>query len=377
MPTKGLEGIVAAETRLSRVIGDEGRLIYGGYEIEDLAEHVSFEEVCHLLWHGELPDRSGLDGLRDDLFRSSVLRDEIVEVLRLLPEDAHPMAALRTGISLLGAFDPEADDESLESNARKALVITAQLPTITAAFHRIRNGEEPLQPREGLGLAANFLYMLTGEEPDELSARIMDVAFTLHAEHGLNASTFAARVTIATLTDIYSAITSAAGTLKGPLHGGANQRVMAALKEIGEPDRAEQWVDDALQRGEKVMGFGHRVYRTLDPRAPILKDLARELSEQSGETRWLDIADGVNRAMREEMERRDKPIYANVDFYSAPVYYTLGIPTDLFTNVFACARSAGWSAHVLEQLADNRLIRPRAEYVGPMDRKVEPIEQRG
>lgn len=377
MPTKGLEGIVAAETRLSRVLGDEGRLIYGGYEIEDLAEHVSFEEVCHLLWHGELPDRSGLNGLRDDLFRSSALRNEIVDVLRLLPEDAHPMAALRTGVSLLGAFDPEADDESLESNARKALVITAQLPTMTAAFLRIRNGEEPLQPREGLGLAANFLYMLTGEEPDELSARIMDVAFTLHAEHGLNASTFAARVTIATLTDIYSAITSAAGTLKGPLHGGANQRVMAALKEIGEPDRAEQWVADALQRGEKVMGFGHRVYRTLDPRAPILKDLARELSEQSGETRWLDIADGVNRAMREEMDRRDKPIYANVDFYSAPVYYTLGIPTDLFTNVFACARAAGWTAHVLEQLADNRLIRPRAEYVGPMDRKVEPIEHRG
>ncbi len=377
MPTKGLEGIVAAETRLSRVLGDEGRLIYGGYEIEDLAEHVSFEEVCHLLWHGELPDRSALDGLRDDLFRSSALRDEVVDVLRLLPEDAHPMAALRTGVSLLGAFDPEADDESPESNARKALVITAQLPTMTAAFHRIRNGEEPLQPRESLGLAANFLYMLTGEEPDELSARIMDVAFTLHAEHGLNASTFAARVTIATLTDIYSAITSAAGTLKGPLHGGANQRVMAALKEIGEPDRAEQWVGDALQRGEKVMGFGHRVYRTLDPRAPILKDLARELSEQSGETRWLDIADGVNSAMREEMDRRDKPIYANVDFYSAPVYYTLGIPTDLFTNVFACARAAGWTAHVLEQLADNRLIRPRAEYVGPMDRQVQPIEQRG
>lgn len=377
MPTKGLEGIVAAETRLSRVLGDEGRLIYGGYEIEDLAEHVSFEEVCHLLWHGELPDQSALDGLRDDLFRSSALRDEVVDVLRLIPDDAHPMAALRTGVSLLGAFDPEADDESPESNARKALVITAQLPTITAAFHRIRNGEEPLQPREGLGLAANFLYMLRGEEPDELSARIMDVAFTLHAEHGLNASTFAARVTIATLTDIYSAITSAAGTLKGPLHGGANQRVMAALKEIGEPDRAEQWVGDALQRGEKVMGFGHRVYRTLDPRAPILKDLARELSEQSGETRWLDIADGVNSAMREEMDRRDKPIYANVDFYSAPVYYTLGIPTDLFTNVFACARAAGWTAHVLEQLADNRLIRPRAEYVGPMDRQVQPIEQRG
>lgn len=377
MPTKGLEGIVAAETRLSRVLGDEGRLIYGGYEIEDLAERVSFEEVCHLLWQGELPDRSELNGLKDELFRSSAPRDEIVEVLRLLPEDAHPMAALRTGISLLGAFDPEADDESPESNARKALVITAQLPTMTAAFHRIRNGKEPLQPREGLGLAANFLYMLTGEEPDELSARIMDVAFTLHAEHGLNASTFAARVTIATLTDIYSAITSAAGTLKGPLHGGANQRVMAALKEIGEPDRAEQWVADALERGEKVMGFGHRVYRTLDPRAPILKDLARELSEQSGETRWLDIADGVNSSMREEMERRDKPIYANVDFYSAPVYYTLGIPTDLFTNVFACARAAGWTAHVLEQLADNRLIRPRAEYVGPMDRKVEPIEQRG
>lgn len=287
------------------------------------------------------------------------------------------MAALRTAASALAGFDPDAEDMTEEADLRKAIRLIAQMPTLTAAWERVRNGKEPIAPREGLGHAANFLYMLTGEAPDELRARTMDVAFTLHAEHGMNASTFAARVTVATLSDMHSGITSAIATLKGPLHGGANERVMHMLLEIGEPDRAEAWVRDALGRGERIMGFGHRVYRALDPRAPILRSLAAELAAQGGNTRWLDIASRIESVMREEMDRRGKKIYPNVDFYSASVYYTLGIPTDMFTNVFALARTPGWTAHMIEQLRDNRLIRPKAVYVGALDRKVSPIDERG
>lgn len=377
MASKGLEGVVAAETSLSQVLGEEGRLIYAGYDIEDLAQRVTFEEVCHLLWFGELPTRAQLEDLRGRMRSEGRAETRVLDLVRLLPTDTHPMAALRTGLSALGNFDLASEDLSKQETLRKSIRITAQLPVLTAAFHRHRSGLDPVQPREDLGLAANFLWMLTGEEPDELSARIMDVALTLHAEHGLNASTFAARVAIATLTDVYSAVTAAIGTLKGPLHGGANQRVMESLQAVGSPEEAESWVKAALDRKEKVMGFGHRVYRTLDPRAPILKELAAALAERRGDSRWLDIADRVNRTMREEMDRREKRIYANVDFYSAPVYFTLGIPTDTFTNIFAIARAAGWTAHIMEQLKDNRLIRPRAEYVGSEDRKVRPIEERG
>lgn len=377
MASKGLEGVVAAETSLSQVLGEEGRLIYAGYDIEDLAQRVTFEEVCHLLWFGELPTRAQLEDLRGRMRSEGRAETRVLDLVRLLPTDTHPMAALRTGLSALGNFDLASEDLSKQETLRKSIRITAQLPVLTAAFHRHRSGLDPVQPREDLGLAANFLWMLTGEEPDELSARIMDVALTLHAEHGLNASTFAARVAIATLTDVYSAVTAAIGTLKGPLHGGANQRVMESLQAVSSPEEAESWVKAALDRKEKVMGFGHRVYRTLDPRAPILKELAAALAERRGDSRWLDIADRVNRTMREEMDRREKRIYANVDFYSAPVYFTLGIPTDTFTNIFAIARAAGWTAHIMEQLKDNRLIRPRAEYVGSEDRKVRPIEERG
>jgi len=375
--SKGLEGVVAAETTLSKVYGEEGRLIYRGYAIEDLAENVSYEEVCHLLWHDDLPTRRQLADVRKRIAEGAVVDPRIFDAIRLAPAGTHPMTTLRTAVSALAFFDPDAEDNSAEANLRKAVRLTGQVVTLTAAIDRIRHGREPLQPRADLSLAHNFLYMLRAEEPDDLSARIIDVALTLHAEHGMNASTFASRVTAGTLSDMHSAITSAIGALKGPLHGGANERVMKMLDQIGEPDNAEMWVRAALERGDKVMGFGHRVYRALDPRAPILKRLAGELESRAGERKWLEISERVQTTMRQEMEARGKKIYPNVDFFSASVYFTLGIPTDLFTNLFACARMAGWTAHVMEQHADNRLIRPRAEYKGPSDRVVVPIDQRG
>jgi citrate synthase len=286
------------------------------------------------------------------------------------------MATLRTAVSALSAFDDDAEDMSAEANERKAIRLTGQTITLTAAIDRIRNGLEPVAPRADLSLAGNLLYMLTGEAPDVLPERIIDAALILHAEHGMNASTFSARVTAGTLSDMHSAVTSALGTLKGPLHGGANERVMQMLLQVGTPENAADWVRGALERGEKIMGFGHRVYRTLDPRAPILKELAEQLAQQGGDTRWLRISENIQTVMREEMERRGKKIYPNVDFFSASVYYTLGIPLDLFTNLFACARMGGWTAHVMEQLRDNRLIRPKANYIGPEGRQVKPIEQR-
>jgi len=376
MSNRGLEGVVVAQSTISKVFGEEGRLVYRGYEIEDLAENASFEEVCHLLWHGELPDGAALDELRSALVAERALPSQVIDILRALPASTHPMAALRTAVSALAGFDEEADDLSRESNLRKAIRLTARMPTITAAFDRIRSGRDPIDPRSDLDHAANFLYMLTGTEPDDLSSRIMDAALTLHAEHGMNASTFSARVTVATLSDTYSGVTSAIGTLKGPLHGGANEGVMRMLEAIGEPERAADWVRGALDRGERIMGFGHRIYRTLDPRAPILKRLATKLSERVANTRWLAISEVVQDTMREEMDRRGKKIYPNVDFFSASVYYTLGFPTDTFTNIFACARVSGWTAHIMEQLENNRLIRPRGEYVGEFGKKVVAIAQR-
>jgi citrate synthase len=377
MSSRGLEGVVAGETTLSHVYGDEGRLIYGGYEIEDLAENVTFEEVCHLLWYGELPSHAQLDELSKKLNQSLTLHDGVLQLLRLAPSDTHPMATLRTASSGLAFFDPDAEDMSPEANLRKSIRLTAQMVSLTAAIERLRKGSEPIAPRADLSLAGNFLYMLNGEAPDALATRIMDVAFTLHAEHGMNASTFAARVTAGTLSDMHSALTSAIGTLKGPLHGGANEQVMQMLLKIGEPAKAEQWVRDTLAQGQKIMGFGHRVYRTTDPRAPILKHLAEELAKRGGNTEWLEISETIQKVMREEMDKKGKQIYPNVDFFSASVYYTLGIPLDLFTCIFAIARTAGWTAHINEQLKDNRLIRPQSVYVGAKDRKVVPLEQRG
>jgi citrate synthase len=373
--SKGLEGVVAAETRLSEVNGTDGILIYGGYRIEDLAQNSTFEEVCHLLWYGELPNRSQLARLKQRLGDGLDVADGAIDVVRLVAH-GHPMASLRTAVSALSAFDPDAEDMSIEAADRKAVRLTAQAITLTAAIERIRNGNEPVRPRKELSLAGNLLYMMRDAVPEPLEERIIDAALILHAEHGMNASTFAARVTGGTLADMHSALTTAIGALKGPLHGGANEQVMHMLLEIHDPTRAAEWVRGRLQRGEKIMGFGHRVYRALDPRAPILKALAEQFAEHAGDQRWLRIADQIQSTMREEMDRKGKKIYPNVDFFSASLYYTLGIPLDLFTNVFACARMAGWTAHIIEQLQDNRLIRPQSVYVGPRDRHVRPIEQR-
>ena len=377
MSSKGLEGVVAAQTALSHVYGEEGRLVYAGYEIEDLAENVTFEEVCHLLWFGELPNTKQLEDLRRQIAEQAHVDQKVLDICKLADKNDHPMATLRTATSALSFFDDDAEDNSADANLRKAIRMTGQVVTITAAIERIRNGKEPVAPRKDLKLADNFLYMLNGTEPDALEAQIVDVALTLHAEHGMNASTFTARVTAGTLADMHSAITAAIGALKGPLHGGANEQVMEMLQKIGKPDVAEKWVRDSLGRGEKIMGFGHRVYKTTDPRAPILKRLAEELNAKSGgKSQWLEISEIIQRVVREEMDKKGKKIYPNVDFFSASVYYTLGIPKDLFTNIFACARMAGWTAHIMEQHKDNRLIRPQSEYTGPRERKVTAIAQR-
>jgi citrate synthase len=375
--SKGLQGVVAAETTISMVDGAHGVLVYGGYPIEDLAENATFEEVCHLLWYGELPDREQLAVLRRRFADALPVPDGALQVIRLVAPGSHPMASLRTAVSALSAFDPEAEQNSLEAADRKAVRLTAQAITLTAAIQRIRQGQEPVPPRADLSLAANLLYMIRGTAPDTIEERIIDAALTLHAEHGMNASTFAARVTAGTLADMHSAVTSGIGALKGPLHGGANEQVMKMLLDIESPDNAAQWVRDTLGAGRKVMGFGHRVYRTLDPRAPILMKLAERLTESAGNKRWLQISVAIQQTMRDEMDRKGKQVHPNVDFFSASVYYTLGIPLDLFTNLFACARMAGWTAHIMEQMRDNRLIRPESTYIGPQDRRVVPIGQRG
>ncbi len=376
MSTKGLEGVVVGETNLSEVFGEEGRLVYGGYEIEDLAGNATFEEVCHLLWFGALPDEAQLAALRDRLNAESEIDPRVIEILRLIPKETHPMSALRTAVSALAWFDPSAEDPSPEDNLRKAIRLTTQTTAIAGAIHRLTNGEEPVAWRSDLGFGANLLLAFSGEVPDELSARVMDVALILHAEHGMNASTFSARVTVATLSDLYSGATSAIGTLKGPLHGGANEGVMKMLLEIDTPEKSADFIRKTLNEGGRISGFGHRVYRTLDPRAPVLKDLAEKLAKQKGTARWLEIAEQVQVVMAEEMSARNKRIYPNVDFFSAPLYFTMGIPTEHFTNIFACARMPGWTAHMLEQLSDNRLIRPGSKYVGPRGLKVTPLSAR-
>ncbi|CAN5860403.1 citrate synthase [soil metagenome] len=374
--SKGLEGVVAAETRISLVDGAQGVLSYGGYGIDDLARNATFEEVCHLLWYGELPDQSSLDALRNRIAAALEVPEPVMQVVRLVAGSGHPMASLRTAVSALSACDADAEDMSAEAMDRKAVRLTAQSITLTAAIHRIRTGADPVAPRPDLSLAANLLFMMRGVVPEPIEERIIDAALVLHAEHGMNASTFTARVTAGTRADMHSAVTAAIGALKGPLHGGANEQVMQMLLEVDTPERAAGFVRDKLARGDKVMGFGHRVYRTLDPRAPILKGLAEELAAGAGDTRWLQISEIIQETMREEMDRRDKRVYPNVDFFSASVYYTLGIPLDLFTNLFACARMAGWTAHIIEQLQDNRLIRPESTYTGPSERTVQTIDKR-
>jgi citrate synthase len=371
--SKGLEGIVATDTQLGDVRGQEGQLIYCGYDINELAGKVSFEEVIYLLWHNKLPSRSELAHLKEQLATERQLPDQVIEFLRTSPRTALPIDVLRTAVSMLGLHDPlPASDQSLEANRRRAISITAKVGVIIAYFHRARNGLDLPPVRQDLSEAGHFLYLVDGKDPSEKKTKTLDVAYVLHAEHGMNASTFSARVTVSTLTDIYSAITAAIGTLKGPLHGGANEGVIHMLQEIGTPDKVDAYIDQALAQKKKIMGIGHRVYKVLDPRAPILKAMAVQLSSELGEAKWIEMSERIAALMKEK-----KGLHANVDFYSATVYYSLGVPTDLFTCIFAISRTAGWTAHVLEQLADNRLYRPLSEYTGDaVGKKFVSIDQR-
>lgn len=368
---EGLEGIVAAESRICFVDGVEGRLIYQGYDIHDLAAHAGFEEVAYLLWHGDLPTRAQLDGLNKDLITARTLPEPVMNLLRSFPRDVLPMDALRTVTSALGIYDPDSRDNTAAANLRKSVRLTAQTATIVAAIGRRREGKDPVAPDPSLSHAANFLSMLWGRRPGGPSVKTIEIALILHADHELNASTFAARVTAATLADMHSAITSAIGTLKGPLHGGANEAVMRLLLGIGDPGNVVPTAREMLAAKKKIPGFGHRVYRTEDPRATHLRKMSEELGRRKGELKWFEMSRALEQFMLSE-----KKIYANVDFYSATSYYYLGIPLELFTPVFAVSRISGWTAHVLEQLADNRIIRPRAEYVGPRNRRYVPISQR-
>lgn len=370
-PARGLEGVVAASTRLSDVRGDVGKLIYCGYDIDELAGKATYEEVVHLLHHDRLPSAKELAELKTALAGFRDLPLAIREMICAFPKVAPPMHVIRTAISALGCFDTTADDDSMHAQRRKALRLIAQIPVITAYFHRNRLGLPLVDPNPSLGEAANFLYMLTGEVPSVETEGTMDVCYVLHAEHGMNASTFSARVTVATLSDMYSAVTSAIGALKGPLHGGANEGVIKMLLEIGSLEQVDAYIDDALAQKKKIMGIGHRVYKVLDPRAPHLQRMAQVLSAKLGDPKWIQMSERIA-----ELMLKKKNLNANVDFYSATVYHSLGIPTDLFTPIFAIARTAGWTAHVLEQLNDNRLIRPQSLYTGPVGLKFVPIQDR-
>jgi citrate synthase len=372
---RGLEGVLVAESELSFIDGDAGKLVYRGYTIEDLARDASYEEVLYLLWNGTLPTEDELDSFTSSMVEERTLDEGVYDTIReLAAQDEEPMAALRTIVSSLSAYDPDTDADPTDeaANLRKGRRITAKIPTALAAFVRLRDGEEPVAPREDLSHAANFLYMLNDEAPDEVLAETFDMALVLHADHGLNASTFSSMVTASTLADLHSAITSAVGTLAGSLHGGANANVMRMLQEVDESDADPvEWVEQALEEGRRVPGFGHRVYNVKDPRAVILGEKSEALGEAAGDTKWYEMSVDIEEYMNEE-----KGLAPNVDFYSASTYYQMGIPIDVYTPIFAMSRAGGWIAHVLEQYDDNRLIRPRARYVGEQDREFVPIEDR-
>jgi citrate synthase len=370
--SRGLEGVVANESAICYVFGEEGRLIYRGYDIHDLADNSTFEETAFLLLKGDLPTREQLKEFVGQLKAAQKLDKVVQRVIKDAPLSAKPMDVLRTAVSAAGLGDPDRHDNSAAAEYRKAVRLIAQLPTMVAMFHRLRNGQKPLAPRRGLSLAANLLYMTSGAAPEAEVEHALDVALILHADHELNASTFAARVIAATLADMHGAVTGAIAALAGPLHGGANTEVMKMLLDIKTPERAEAWIREALDRKQRIMGFGHRVYRTEDPRAAHLRRMSEELGRKAGQAHWFAMQRTI-----EDMMKREKGLYCNVDFYSASTYYVMGIPLDLYTPIFAVSRVSGWCAHVLEQHADNRLIRPRAEYVGAMDRKWIPGRKRG
>jgi citrate synthase len=370
---RGLKGVYLDATRICHIDGEKGILLYRGYSIHDLAQNATFEEVCYLLLYGDLPNRQQLAEFDAALRASRTLPSAVLDIIRSV-KDAHPLDVLRTAVSALSAFDPDVKDMTPEANLRKGTRLIAQFPTIVAAHERMRNGLEPVPPREDLNHAANFLWMLKGEEPDADSAKAMDLDFILHAEHSSNASAFAVRVAASTLADLHAAIVAGIAALKGPLHGGAAEAVIEMAEEIGEPERAEAWVKEQLAQGKRIMGFGHRVYKTEDPRARHLRELAKRLGEKFGDPKTFQIMTAIERAMQ---PLRAKGIYVNVDFYAGCIYHYLGIPADLYIPIFAIGRIPGWVAHALEQYADNLLIRPLLHYVGPMERPFVPIDRRG
>lgn len=370
--TKGLEDVVAAATSISDIDGKLGRLFYAGFDIHDLAPNSTFEETVFLLHNLRLPTRGELDKLTDTLTAERDLDPWVAGLMPTFATEASPMSMLRTTVSAMSTHDPDGWDNSAEANYRKAMRLIARVPTAIGAYHRLRSGLEPLKANPKYNHAGNLLWSITGEEPDDESARMMDLCLILHADHTMNASTFAARVAASTLSDIYSATTAAIATLKGPLHGGANEAVMKMLLDIGEPDKAADYIRKALADKKKIMGFGHRVYKTEDPRATHLRRMSEHMGKVAGDARWYEISRVIEQTVMEE-----KGLYPNVDFFAASVYYAMGIPVDLFTPIFAASRTAGWTAHVREQFADNRLIRPESEYIGPSLQKYVPIEQRG
>jgi citrate synthase len=367
----GLRGVVAAQSAIGDVNGEEGKLIYQGYDIHDLAEHSTFEEVVFLLWNGRLPKQAELDDLTSQIRANYKVPGEIIAGMKYMPKDADPMDVLRTCVSALDFYDKEGHGTDAESAHKAAVKITGQIGTIVAAWDRIRNGKDPVTPDSNLSIAENFLYMLRGERADADEVRIFDIALILHADHELNASTFTTRVVAGTLADMYGAVTAGIAALAGPLHGGANTAVMKMLIDIDDPAKIDAWVDDALANKKKIMGIGHAVYKTEDPRATWLRKFSKQLADKKGETKWYDMSQRIEKLMHEK-----KGMFPNVDFYSASTYYLMGIPLDIYTPIFAVSRISGWTGHILEQYANNKLIRPRAEYIGKRDQKYVAIGDR-
>ncbi|MBI1972443.1 citrate/2-methylcitrate synthase [Candidatus Woesearchaeota archaeon] len=374
---RGLEGVVAATTKLSFIDGAAGILEYCGYNITDIARFATFEEVMYLLWYGRLPTQKELRAFSQKIRRERTIDSSVIRILQTCAKHIDAMDALRTAVSYLAQCDPDLSNNSAEANIRKGIRLAAKFPTIVAAFYRVKQGKKVIAPMLNLSSGANFLYMLRGTIPNEVEANAMETDFILTAEHELNASTFTTRVTVSTLSDLHSAICSGISTLKGPLHGGARAEVYKMLDKIQKPERAEAFIQRALKQGQKIMGFGHRVYKTYDPRAILFKETALALANFKKDKKWYMIATKVEDVVIKELvEKLGKPIYPNVDFYTGPVYKYLDIPSELTTAIFALGRIAGWVAHALEQYADNRLIRPNALYIGPHNLKYVPLEQR-
>jgi citrate synthase len=367
----GLRGVVAASSSIGDVNGEQGILIYQGYNIHDLAEHSTFEEVVYLLWNGRLPKKDELENLKTRFRENYEVPTEVLEMMKTFPKDANPMDVLRTAVSALGFYDRESHKTDRESAMKTAVKLTGQIGTLVAAWERIRSGKDIVAPDKSLSIAENFLYMMRGERAEADEVRIFDVALILHADHELNASTFTTRVVAGTLADMYGAVTAGVAALAGPLHGGANTNVMKMLLEIGDADKVDSWLDEALAAKKKIMGIGHAVYKTEDPRATWLRKFSRQMGEKKGEMKWFEMSQRIEKLMHEK-----KGMYPNVDFYSASAYYLMGIPLDQYTPIFAVSRISGWTGHILEQYANNKLIRPRAEYIGERDLKYVPIDER-